>query len=101
MAWFYDHYVPEDIRRDPDVSPIYATLTGMPRALFTVGTLDPLLDDTLFMHARWATAGIESELEVYPGAVHGFDGFPTDQAGQANSRINGFITDTFNGRTNE
>ncbi|MAX19331.1 MAG: hypothetical protein CL709_05690 [Chloroflexi bacterium] len=101
MAWFYDHYVPEDIRRDPDVSPIYATLTGMPRALFTVGTLDPLLDDTLFMHARWATAGIESELEVYPGAVHGFDGFPTDQAGQANSRINGFITDIFNGRSNE
>lgn len=101
MAWFYDHYVPEDIRRDPDVSPIYATLTGMPPALFTVGTLDPLLDDTLFMHARWATAGIESELEVYPGAVHGFDGFPTDQAEQANSRINGFITDTFNGRSNE
>ena len=100
MAWFYDHYVPEDIRRDPDVSPIYADLTGMPPALFTVGTLDPLLDDTLFMRARWATAGIESELEVYPGAVHSFNDFPTDQAEQANSRINRFITDTFNGRSN-
>ena len=101
MAWFYDHYVPEDIRRDPDVSPIYADLTGMPPALFTVGTLDPLLDDTLFMRARWATAGIESELEVYPGAVHGFNGFPTDQAEQSNSRINRFITDTFNRRSNK
>ena len=101
MAWFYDHYVPEDIRRDPDVSPIYADLTGMPPALFTVGTLDPLLDDTLFMRARWATAGIESELEVYPGAVHSFNDFPTDQAEQANSRINRFITDTFNGRSNK
>jgi acetyl esterase/lipase len=73
----------------------------MPPALFTVGTLDPLLDDTLFMRARWATAGIESELEVYPGAVHSFNDFPTDQAEQANSRINRFITDTFNGRSNK
>jgi len=99
MAWFYDHYVPENLRRDPDVSPIYADLTGMPPALFSVGTLDPLLDDTLFMHARWGAAGIKSELEVYPGAVRSFNGFSTDQAEKANTRIDEFITSTLNGQS--
>ncbi|MDP6455605.1 MAG: alpha/beta hydrolase, partial [SAR202 cluster bacterium] len=101
VAWFYDHFVPENLRRHPDVSPIYADLTGMPPALFTIGTLDPLLDDTLFMHARWGTAGIQSELEVYPGAVHGFNGFPTEQAEQANTKINEFIASTFNGHSTD
>lgn len=34
-------------------SPIYGDLTGMPPALLTVGTADCLLDDSLFMAARW------------------------------------------------
>ena len=50
MDWFYDHFVPVEKRHEPDVSPLYADLHDLPPALFTVGTLDPLLDDTLFMH---------------------------------------------------
>jgi acetyl esterase/lipase len=76
MQWFGDHFVPAELRKDPDVSPIYADLSGMPPALFTVGTMDPLIDDTLFMHARWVGAGNEAELGVYPGGSHGFTGFP-------------------------
>ncbi|MET5013269.1 alpha/beta hydrolase fold domain-containing protein, partial [Burkholderia pseudomallei] len=54
---FADGYVREGIdRRRPDVSPLYADLKGLPPALFTVGTADPLLDDTLYMSARWAAA---------------------------------------------
>ncbi len=92
MEWFYDHFVPSEHRRDPDVSPLYADLSGLPPALFSVGTLDPLLDDTLFMYARWAAAGNPASLEVYPGGVHGFNGFPTDQAKQANARIDKFLS---------
>lgn len=33
--------------RSPEASPLYAELSGLPQALFSVGTLDPLLDDTL------------------------------------------------------
>lgn len=62
---------------DPTISPLYADLSGMPSARFVVGTLDPLLDDTLFMAARWKAAGNDGELAVYSGAVHGFDYFPT------------------------
>jgi acetyl esterase/lipase len=83
MQWFYDHFLPEkdlEARRAPAVSPLYADLTGMPPALFSVGELDPLLDDSLFMAARWEAAGNETRLEVWPDAVHGFTGFPLDLA---------------------
>jgi acetyl esterase/lipase len=64
--------VPTERHRDPDVPPLYANLAGLPPALFSCGTLDPLLDDTVFMAARWLMAGNESELALYPGAPHEF-----------------------------
>ena len=91
MAWFYDHFAPGADRRDPEISPLYANLSGLPPALFTVGTLDMLLDDSLFMHARWQAAGNTAEIAVYPGGVHGFTGFPTSLARAANARQDEFI----------
>jgi acetyl esterase/lipase len=64
-------------RRDPDISPLYADLSGMPPALFSVGTADHLLDDTLFMAARWVAAGNDAELLVYPDTPHGCIALPT------------------------
>lgn len=87
MAWFYDCFLPGmplADRRSADVSPLYADLTGLPPALFTVGAMDPLLDDSLFMAARWSAAGNEAELLVYPDAVHGFNGFPLGLSNLAN-----------------
>jgi len=63
----------------------------MPPAIFTVGTIDPLLDDTLFMYSRWIAAGNEAELAVYPGAPHAFNTFGLPQAQEANARIDAFL----------
>jgi len=89
---FTEAYLPRGVDpRDPDVSALYAPLQKMPPALFTVGTLDPLLDDTLFMYARWIAAGNEAELAVYPGAPHAFNSFPMPLAAPANARIDAFL----------
>jgi acetyl esterase len=92
IQWFTNQFVPvASQRRDPDVSPLWADLHGLPTALFTVGTLDPLVDDTLFMHARWIAAGNPAELAIYPGGVHGFVSFPYPLARRANDRIIQFL----------
>lgn len=92
IAWFLDQFAPDRaMRRDPDVSPLYAGLRGLPPALFTVGAADPLLDDSLFLYARWLAAGNDAELAVYPGGVHGFTGFPLRIAEDANARCLDFL----------
>jgi len=63
--------------RDPLVSPLFADLTGLPPARLSVGTEDPLLDDSLFMAARWVAAGNAAELAVTPGGCHVFEAFGT------------------------
>jgi acetyl esterase/lipase len=73
-------------RLDPDISPLYGDLSGLPPALFTVGGADPLLDDSLFMAARWQVAGNDAELAFYPECPHGFDMFGTKVALKAHAR---------------
>jgi acetyl esterase/lipase len=91
---FTDHFLPgrdAEARRDPDVSPLYADLRDLPPALFTVGSNDPLLDDTLFMEARWRTAGGRTGLRVWPEAVHGFVAYPIAVARAANEAQHAFL----------
>lgn len=76
VDWFINNLISGAAQADdPLVSPLLADLHDMPPALFCVGTLDPLVDDTLFMAERWRAAGAESQLAVWPGGVHAFDYF--------------------------
>src|SRR5262245_4878139 len=89
---FCNNFVPDvAMRQNPDISPIYADLRGMPPALFSVGTRDLLLDDSLFMAPRWLAAGNVAELAIYPGACHGFVSVPFALRNAALARINAFI----------
>lgn len=94
IDWFRSNYTPGmtmEQRRNPDVSPLFARLEGMPPALFTVGTMDPLIDDTLFMSERWRVAGNEAEVAIYPEGVHGFNAYPTALSRKANENQYEFL----------
>ena len=55
--------------------------------MFTVGTADPLLDDTFFLEARWRLAGNKTHLAVYPESPHAFVMFPVKMATRAKQKI--------------
>ncbi|KAI4684242.1 hypothetical protein J4E81_009122 [Alternaria sp. BMP 2799] len=81
MKSYIDALLPnttEADRRDPSISPFWQDLRGMklPPALFTCGSEDPLLDDSVLMGAKWGMWGAESVVKIYRGAPHGFIGFP-------------------------
>lgn len=76
-------------RRDPSISPFYVNLKAlaaasphetMPPALFTCGTSDPLLEDSVMMSTRWMMSGAKAILRIYPGAPHGFTLFSRDKS---------------------
>jgi acetyl esterase/lipase len=94
LDWFDGAYLPgrdAEERRDPDISPLYADLRDLPPALFTVGSEDPLLDDSTLMHARWREAGNEATLSVYEGAPHAFTEFPIELARRSDAEQRAFL----------
>lgn len=94
LGFVRDWYTPgmsSDQRRDPAISPLYADLHGLPPAIFSVGTADHVLDDSVFMASRWAAAGNVAELAVYPECPHGFLALPVELARRGQARIDAFI----------
>lgn len=80
----------EAARRLPDVSPLYADLSGIPPALFVLGELDPFRDDSRLMAARWAEFAPATRLDV-PDAPHGFQHFGAPTAALTRAFIRDWI----------
>jgi acetyl esterase len=90
IRWHVDQLLPgldDDARRDPSISPLYADLDGLPPALFTIGTEDPMLDDSVLLAERWPGA----ELDVYEGGFHAFDLMPIRLAAIATDKQIDFV----------
>jgi acetyl esterase/lipase len=49
-------------------------LSGLPPAYMMVGELDLLRDENIAYAMRLMQAGVPTELHIYPGAFHGFEG---------------------------
>ncbi|MFD6446526.1 alpha/beta hydrolase [Promicromonospora sp. NPDC060204] len=80
-------------RTVPDLSPLYADLTGLPPVLMVVGEADILLEDNLAMAARLSAAGVDLDFRVYPGAPHAFTGHPTPMGRAALDDIESWLGD--------
>ncbi|MEM6381440.1 MAG: alpha/beta hydrolase [Pseudomonadota bacterium] len=92
ISLFAANYVPAFIEpRSPAVSPLYASLEGLPPCFISVGTADPLLDDSLFLHSRLCAAGVRSELAVAPGGCHVFHVYDLQISREAETATHAFI----------
>ena len=56
--------------RDPELSPVYGDLNGLPPAILTTGTRDLFLSNTVRIHRKLREAGVEAELQVFEGLSH-------------------------------
>jgi acetyl esterase len=63
-------------RNDWRVSPLTASLAGLPPALIAVAGHDPLHDDGVQYADALRVAGVEVQLIDYPAMPHGFLNFP-------------------------
>lgn len=73
MAEWYDAYLPQGIdRRDPKVSPIFATdLAGVAPALIVTADHDPLVDEGDGYAVKLKAANVPVHHTCWPGMVHG------------------------------
>lgn len=93
---FLDLYVGDARdRTDPDISPIFGDLTGLPPALLVIGSKDVVFEQSLEMAARLTAAGNEVDLRVYPECPHGFLGMPLAMAEAALGGIEAWLGERF------
>jgi len=59
---------------DPDASPLFGTLAGLPPIRIHVGDDEVLLEDSRRYVERAVAAGVDAKLDVWMGMPHGFLG---------------------------
>ena len=66
---------------DPRVSPLFGDFCGLPPTLIQAGAEEMLLDDAVRAAVQAELAGVQVELQVYPGQGHVFQATPMLEAG--------------------
>jgi acetyl esterase len=74
MRWFFDHYIPDQARREElDASPGRADdLSGLPPAVVVIAEHDPLRDEGEEYARRLAEAGVPVRSRTFERQMHGF-----------------------------
>jgi monoterpene epsilon-lactone hydrolase len=90
-------YVGNADASDPQISPIFADLRGLPPLLIQVGSNEILLSDAVRLAGRAARADVPVTLEVTPGVPHVFQGFAAllDEGNAALDRAATFLRTQF------
>jgi acetyl esterase/lipase len=74
-------------RTNPQVSALYADLSGLPAMYLQAGADETLLDDSRMFAERAKAAGVDVRLDVYPGMLHSFQ-MMAGRAEEADKAIN-------------
>ena len=65
------NYVPDDVATtDPYISPLYGSLTNLPRTLILVGENEILLDDSRLFYQKAKESGVDIEIDIWPSMFH-------------------------------
>jgi epsilon-lactone hydrolase len=90
-------YLNEADPSNPSASPLHADLAGLPPIIVHAGDNEVLLDDSVRFVDRVLAAGVDAQLDVWEGMVHGFQ----DSVGllsaskQALQQIGSFLSQRF------
>ena len=95
-----DAYLAGHAPSDPAVSPLFASLSGLPPVRVHVGDAEVLLDDSLRWVERAVAAGVDAKVDVWDGMPHGFLGNigGLQAADGALAHIGQFLTERFAAR---
>ncbi|AGB45563.1 alpha/beta hydrolase [Mesorhizobium sp. CO1-1-7] len=72
VDWLAANFIGDADRRDPEVSPLYADLSGFPPVFLQVGADETLVDESRMFAERARQAGVETRLDVFDGMLHSF-----------------------------
>src|ERR1700736_5188109 len=91
------NYVGRADASDPQISPVFGDLSGLPPLLIQVGSHEILLSDALRLAGRAAMDEVPVTLEVTPGVPHVFQGFAAmlDEGDAALDRASTFLNTQF------
>lgn len=82
---------------NPSASPLFADLAGLPPIRVHVGNDEVLLDDAVRFVERGRAAGVDAQLDIWEGMVHGFHGSVgfLNASTQALQQIGSFLSKRF------
>lgn len=73
MRFYWNVYAPEPAtRRNPLAAPLHADLAALPPVMVQLAELDVLLDEGNALATKLKSAGVDTELDIVPGVIHGF-----------------------------
>jgi acetyl esterase len=79
LAWFVRCYVPQSVdAQHPDISPLHADVSRLPRTTIVLAGCDPLHDEGIAYAEHLVGAGVSVDLHDFTGQIHGFLTMPEE-----------------------
>lgn len=72
VDWLVTNFIGDRDRLDPEVSALYADLSGFPPVFLQAGADETLVDESRMFAERAGRAGVETRLDIFDGMLHSF-----------------------------